>query len=270
MGAITGETNVGVLVIRSFVVAWHFLTAIPLTAHHDPTSRELARSMAWFPLVGLILGGLLAASALVFSTIFTDGVVNMLLIVVLAIVTRGLHLDGLADSLDGLAGGRTPAERLAIMRDARIGAMGAAGLILALGLRYAGLAALPQPDRLSWLISMPAVGRWAMVVGAMSAPNARTDGGLAQPFLQQLSSREVISATILLSGTVVLALGPLSALVACGLVALVTRAVTALAHRLLGGITGDVLGATNEIAEVVFLILAPAVAELGLLLHVSR
>ncbi len=257
--------------IRSFVIAWHFLTAIPLTAvHHDPTSHELAQSMAWFPLVGLILGGLLAGSALVFSTMFTDGVVNVLLIVVLAIATRGLHLDGLADSLDGLAGGRTPTERLAIMRDARIGAIGAAGLILALGLRYAGLAALPLADRLSWLISMPAIGRWAMVVGAMSAPNARADGGLAQPFLQQLSLRELISATVLLSGIVILALGPLSALVACGLVALVARAVTALACRLLGGITGDVLGATNEIAEIVFLILAPTVANLGLPFHLLR
>jgi adenosylcobinamide-GDP ribazoletransferase len=258
-------------VTRSFVIAWHFLTAIPLTAaHHDPASRELAQSMAWFPLVGLILGGLLAAAALVFSTIFSDGIVNVLLIVVLAIVTRGLHLDGLADSLDGLAGGRTPTDRLAIMHDGRIGAIGATGLILALGLRYAGLAALPLADRLSWLISMPAVGRWAMVVGAMSANNARTDGGLAQPFLEQLSLRELISATVLLSGTVILAIGPLSALVACGLVALVARAITALARRLLGGITGDVLGATNEIAEVVFLILAPAVVDLGLPFHFSR
>ncbi|MGH7229925.1 MAG: adenosylcobinamide-GDP ribazoletransferase [Nitrospiraceae bacterium] len=247
--------------LRSFVIAWHFLTIVPLIdSHHNPAPGELAQSMRWFPLVGVILGGLLAVTDFMFSRVFPDGVTNLLLIALLVVVTGGLHLDGLADSLDGLAGGRTPAERLAIMRDPCIGAIGATGLFLVLGLRYTGLLALPPSERVAWLVCMPVVGRWAMVVGAMSAPYARTEGGLAQPFLQQLSARAVIVSTLLAGGVLLWGIGPWKALSVCALFALVARAVTVLARRLLGGITGDTLGATNEIAEVCFLIIAPFLA----------
>jgi adenosylcobinamide-GDP ribazoletransferase len=111
---------------------------------------------------------------------------------------------------------------------------------------------------------MPAAGRWAMVIGSVAAPYARAEGGLAQPFLHQLSARDVIGATALLSGAFLWSLGPVGALVGCGLVALVARGVTTLACRLLGGITGDTLGATNEIAEIVFVMAAPALAGLGM------
>ena len=159
--------------VRPFFFAWHFLTAIPLSrSHHDPTPRELALSMRLYPLIGLMLGGLLATSDILFSGLFSRSVVDALLIVLLVAVTRGLHQDGLADSLDGLAGGRTAAERLEIMRDGRIGAIGATGLVLALGLRYAGLSAMPQVERVPLLLCMPAIGRWAIgsMVGISSPP----------------------------------------------------------------------------------------------------
>jgi adenosylcobinamide-GDP ribazoletransferase len=253
--------------IRSFVIAWHFLTAIPLSSlHHDPAPHELAQSMSWFPLIGLVLGGLLAAADLLSVPFFPYSIVNLLLIVLLVLLTRGLHIDGLADVVDGLAGGRTPAERLTIMRDAHIGAIGATGLMLGLGLRYAGLMAIPSSDRLAVLLSMPAAGRWAMVISAVAAPYARPEGGIAQPFLQQLSARHVIAATAVLAGIFIWSLGPVGALVGCGLVALIARGATWLACRLLGGITGDTLGATNEMTEIVFLIMAPILAGLGAVL----
>lgn len=244
--------------MRAFLLAWHFLTAIPLSRrHHDPEPGELARSMIWYPLVGLILGGLLAASDLVLSRILPLHVVDALLIVILVALTRGLHQDGLADTLDGMAGGRTPAERLAIMRDARIGAIGATGLFLALGLRYAALHALPA-ERLTLLLCMPAVGRWAMVIGSLSAPYARTEGGLAQAFLQHLSFPSVLTATVLMAGTLLWLLGPLSAVVVLCSGAVAARTLTGISVRLFGGITGDTLGATNEIAEIVLLLAGPA------------
>lgn len=124
--------------------AWHFLTAIPLSrVHHDPTAAELASSMAWYSTVGLLIGGLLVAVDQGLSLLFAPVVANALLIVLLVLVTRGLHQDGLADTLDGLAGGKTPEDRLRIMRDPRVGALGATGLFLSLLLRYAALMALP-------------------------------------------------------------------------------------------------------------------------------
>lgn len=249
---------------RHFVMAWQFLTIIPLrSTHHDPTPSDLARSMGWFPIVGLILGTLLAVSDLLLTAAFSPGVVNVLVIVILVLLTGGLHLDGLADSVDGLAGGRTIADRLRIMRDAHIGAVGATGLMLALALRYAALLALPQSHRFALLLCMPAVGRWAMVMGGIGAPYARREGGLAQPFLQQLSGREVLGATTVLGIAYVLSVGVVGALIGCVAIAVVVRGITALAQKLLGGITGDTLGATNEVAEIVFLLLAPTVAGLS-------
>ena len=147
-----------------FILAWHFLTAIPISrSHHEPSSTELATSMAWYSTVGLLIGGLLAAADQGLRLFLTAEVVNVLLIILLVLLTRGLHQDGLADTLDGLAGGRTAADRLRIMRDPSVGALGATGLFLSLLLRYAGLLALPQPVRLPVLLCMPALGRWACV-----------------------------------------------------------------------------------------------------------
>ena len=254
---------------RHFVMAWHFLTVIPLrSTHHDPTPSDLARSMGWFPIVGLILGTLLAVSDLFLMAVFPPGVVNVLVIVILVLLTGGLHLDGLADSVDGLAGGRTIADRLRIMRDAHIGAVGATGLMLALALRYAALMALPQSHRFALLLCMPAVGRWAMVMGGIGAPYARREGGLAQPFLQQLSGREVLGATAVLGIAYVLSVGLVGALIGCVAIAVIVRGITALAQKLLGGMTGDTLGATNEVAEIVFLLITPPVIGLSPLFNV--
>lgn len=249
--------------IRPFVFAWHFLTAIPLSrAHHEPTAQELGRSMGWFPFIGLMLGALLATGDLLLSRLFSRGVVDALLIVLLVFLTRGMHQDGLADSVDGLAGGRTSAERLAIMRDGRIGALGATGLILDLGLRYAELEALLQPERVPLLICMPAVGRWAMVVATVATPYARVEGGLAAPFSQSLTRHQVVWATLWVAAGLCWFVGPIGAVIGLGSLALVARGISALAHRYLGGITGDILGATNEVAELLFLLAGPMLLSL--------
>jgi adenosylcobinamide-GDP ribazoletransferase len=246
-------------VVRSFLIAWHFLMGVRLRAEScTPGARELASSMAWFPLVGLVLGGVLALADVALSGILARGVVDMLLIVLLVVLTGGLHQDGLADCLDGLAGGRTPEERLRIMRDPRVGAIGATGLVLSLGLRYAALSALPAHDRLPLLICMPAVGRWAMVVAAGSAPYGRREGGLGRPFLENLSAWEVGLATLVVFASGAWFLGPIPAsivLVGGGSLAV---GWAAFGRRYFGGMTGDTLGALNEIAEVAVLLAGPA------------
>lgn len=246
-------------VARPFVFAWHFLTAIPLSrAHHEPTAAELAASMAWYPVVGILIGGGLVLADRLLTSLFTAEVVNVLLIVLLVLLTRGLHQDGLADTLDGLAGGRTPAERLPIMRDPRIGAVGATGLFLSLILRYAGLMALPHPLRLPALLCMPAVGRWAMVTVAWASPYARTEGGLAAPFLTHLSWPHVAVSTTVLSIALSLVFGVQGALVILVVGSVCLIAVWAGCRTWFGGITGDTLGATNEVIEILFLLLAPS------------
>ncbi|MDH4082350.1 MAG: adenosylcobinamide-GDP ribazoletransferase [Nitrospira sp.] len=247
-------------VARPFIFAWHFLTTIPLSrTHHEPTAPELAASMAWYSTVGLMLGGIFALSDMLLTHVFAQEVVNILVIVLLVSLTRGLHQDGLADTLDGLAGGRTPADRLSIMRDPRIGAMGATGLFLSLILRYAGLMALPQSLRVPALVCMPALGRCAMVVLAWLIPYARAEGGLASPFLTHLSIFHVMGSTLVLTVALMIGLGVTATIVTLIGSGMVLIAIQAVCRASFGGITGDTLGATNEIVEILFLLFIPLV-----------
>ena len=244
--------------VRPFLFAWHFLTAIPLSRHHhEPTAMELASSMAWYSTVGLLIGGTLALADTVLTKLFALEVVNVLLIVLLIAFTRGLHQDGLADTLDGIAGGRTPADRLSIMRDPRIGAIGATGLFLSLILRYAALMALPHSLRVPAIVCMPALGRWAMVTLAWLSPYARTEGGLAAPFLVHLSLLHVLGSTFVLASALVLMLGVSGAVAILVGGSAVVVAVQVGCRTLFGGITGDTLGATNELVEILFLLVVP-------------
>jgi len=247
-------------VLRTFLFAWQFLTAIPLSrSTHDAKPEELAASMSWYPFVGCLLGALLVTADLLLAQVFSTQVTSVLLMLLLISITRGLHQDGLADMVDGLAGGRTAQARLAIMRDGRVGAIGATGLFLALGLRYAGLNALPAGEHIALLIGMPTVGRWAMVVGAFHVTYARTEGGLAQPFLAHLSWRHLCVATVTAGFVLTLLLGPWPAL-CCLLIGMaLVRLSTAWFHCMFGGVTGDLLGATNEVAEVLFILIVPVV-----------
>lgn len=246
-------------VVSPFILAWHFLTAIPINRHHHvPTGHELAASMAWYSTVGLLIGGLLAVADYGLRSWVTAEVGNALLIVLLVLLTRGLHQDGLADTVDGLAGGRTIEDRLRIMRDPRVGAFGATALFLSLLLRYAGLLALPAVLRLPVLLCMPAIGRWAMVSLAWASPSARRDGGLAASFLAHLSWQQVMLSSLVVIVALTMALGGPAAVAAIGMGVVLLIVIRQRCLTLLGGVTGDVLGATNEVIEILFLLLIPA------------
>lgn len=184
-------------------------------------------------------------------------VVAALLILLLVVMTRGLHQDGLADTLDGLAGGRMPTDRLTIMRDPRIGAIGATGLFVSLILRYSALVSLPEPLKFPALLCMPAIGRWAMVVGAYGASYARAEGGLAAPFLAHLSARHVLGATVVVVSLMAWSLGFAAALIVLLIGGILSRLITMCCRYYFAGITGDTLGATNEVIEISFLLFMP-------------
>jgi adenosylcobinamide-GDP ribazoletransferase len=214
--------------------------------------------MAWYSTVGLLIGGLVTVADLGLRLWVTAEVGNALLIVLVVLLTRGLHQDGLADTVDGLAGGRTAEDRLRIMRDPRVGAFGATALFLSLLLRYAGLLALPSTLRLPVLLCMPAIGRWAMVSLAWASPSARSDGGLAASFLTHLSWQQVLLSSLVLVVALTVALGGSVAVATMGMGILLLVLIRQRCLTLLGGVTGDVLGATNEVIEILFLLLIPA------------
>ena len=243
----------------SFSLAWNFLTIIPLPlsfqSHVQP--QMLAASFGWYPFVGFLLGTILLISDRLLLAVFTEPVVNMLLITVLIVLTGALHQDGLADTIDGLAGGKDPEHRLTILRDSQIGAIGATGIILALGLRYAGLTSLPPGGRESLLLCMPALGRWAMVVGSWKVSYPRPEGGVASAFIEHVSWQDVFLATMIMGLGLIWVLHPLKAIILLLCVVIGIRLLVWGASRLFGGVTGDILGTMNEVTEIVFLISAP-------------
>ncbi len=241
-----------------FVTAWRFLTIVPLPGGMVASLPPgvLAASFRWFPVVGFVLGAGLVVMDRMVEDWLDIGVRNMVLLVFLVWVTGGLHQDGLSDTVDALGGGRDSEHRLAILRDSRIGALGATGLILALGLRFAGLAALPNEIREAVLLSMPALGRWSMVLGSWRMVYPRAEG-LAASFLRNMTFRDLLAASGFVAVGFISLFGWLAA--AGVLVAMysLVRLLVMKFSKLFGGITGDLLGTINECVEILFLLAAP-------------
>lgn len=246
--------------IRSCLLAWHFLTIMPLSksSHVQPAPRELASSMQWYPAAGLVIGGILVAADTIFGMVLTPDVTALLVLCVLVVLTGGLHQDGLADTIDGLGKRGSPAERLAVMKDGSIGALGATGLVLVLGLRFTGILHLPSPERMGLLLCMPVIGRWAMVVSTYGSSYARAEGGLASDFLNGIRLRDVLWATVWAGVFVGATLGWQVGGLLLGFSVVAARVMVFLCSRIFGGITGDVLGAINEVTEILFLLAVPS------------
>ncbi|HWN16360.1 MAG TPA: adenosylcobinamide-GDP ribazoletransferase, partial [Candidatus Dormibacteraeota bacterium] len=160
----------------SLILAVRFLTVVPVPGREGQGVSALGRAAWWFPVVGFLLGVGLAGTLAVLQALFPPLLASALLVTAWKAVTGGIHLDGLADVLDGLAG-RDQAQRLAIMRDSRVGVFGAAGLILFLFLVVTAVADLPDPVRGRLLILAPVVGRAApLLVGVWLRPATPGEG----------------------------------------------------------------------------------------------
>jgi len=244
--------------MRDFFLASSFLTILPvgksLSLENMGEDKGLSRSMAFFPLVGLVIGLLLALGNYLLSFLFPTPLVLWLTIGFLALLTGGLHLDGFADTMDGLGSRGTREKMLEVMRDSRIGAFGVIGLILLIGAKYLALTNIPDISLPYALILMAVTGRNAMVLVCYRSPYARSGGGLARPFTENLGSREMLlsSATAFAVALLFPGFKGLAAFLGVGLFSLGYRFYFI---RRLGGVTGDILGAANELAELLCLLL---------------
>ena len=245
----------------SLISALRFLTVVPVPGRESEGPSALGRAAWWFPVVGLMLGSALALAALAADALFPPLVAAALLVAAWKVATGGIHLDGLADSLDGLAG-RDAARRLAIMRDSRIGVFGAAGLILLLLLAVTALAGLSTSLRFRVLVLAPVIGRVTpLLAGAWLAP-ATPGQGLGAAFAAGLSrwaGPVHVAAGCALAAWLLGIWGVAVAAAAWG----VTLLAAAFVARRLGGVTGDVLGAVVEVAELGALLGAAAAAHRG-------
>ena len=237
----------------TFPLALTFLTVLPWPRLGEVGPGDLARSLFWFPWVGLILGLGFWGALLGFQSFFPPAAAAALLLTLTVAATRGLHLDGLADTVDGLVGGKNPQERLAIMKDSSLGAFGAVSLFLALLLKFTFFMAWDEIGLGPGLILYPVLSRWGMVFLAYLSPYARAEGGLGQAMTTGVSGRVLLGATI---SALVLAFltARISGLILLALAGLVVWLLSLYFQKILGGVTGDVLGAVNEVLEILALL----------------
>jgi len=240
--------------MKNFLRALSFLTILPVGQNQLSGEKELARSMAFFPLVGLVIGLILSAGYYLFSLFLPRSITLWSMVGLLALLTRGLHLDGLADTLDGLASGGPKERILEVMRDSRIGAFGVIGLILLIGGKYLALDELSNVSIPFSLILMAVMGRNSMVLVCYQSPYARPGGGLAKPFTENLGYRETAISLATAFGIALLTVGVKGILVFSG-IALFSGGYRYLFIKKLGGVTGDILGGANELSELLCLIL---------------
>lgn len=244
---------------REVRLAVSFLTRLPVGSPAEVSARQLGRSMAWFPLVGLLLGSLLLAGDWMLARLLPPLVGNALLLSLLVLATGALHLDGWADLCDGVGGGRDRAAMLHIMKDSRIGVFGAAGLVLLLLVKYTALVSLPVALRPAGLLLAPVAGRWAAVLLTVTLPYLRGPEGTAAAFAGHAGRRELLFASlILLAVAAALLRGP--GVLLAGLLGLAALAFAGWARQRLGGVTGDVLGAAVELLELLTLLLVTGLA----------
>ena len=244
--------------LRLLVCAVQFLTRLPTPRLRGFEPDWTVRAARYYPLVGQLVGLICAGVLLAASRVLGGPLPAILAIAAGALVTGGFHEDGLADTLDGLAGGGTREARLAIMKDSRIGTYGALALGLVTALRIAALASLPPWRAAAALLFAHGVARAAAVVVMAASPYAG-DPAAAKfpPPMRGVTAKEAAAACLLAAWAAVL-LGWQGALAGLALAALSTALAARQASRLIGGHTGDVLGAVEQLAEASLLLGAAA------------
>jgi adenosylcobinamide-GDP ribazoletransferase len=241
--------------IRTFINALQFLTIVTVNKEHRVEEEDLAKAMVYFPVVGFLIGFVLVNADKIFTLIaLPHTITNLLLIALAVLITRALHIDGLADTFDGLMGGRSAGARLAIMKDSRLGTAGAVAIFFVLFMKYLCLNSLFNSEKVAALLVAPMLARWSQTIMVFKTQYGREDG-MGRAFVGHLRSSGMTAVTLIAAGltafvivrgearTVVLFLS-----LVCG-----TALFTALGRRYLinklGGITGDAIGAMSELNE---------------------
>jgi Cobalamin-5-phosphate synthase len=236
-----------------FLRALGFLTILPCP-RLESTPEDLGRSSGWFPLAGALLGALLAAAhaGLALSRV-PPRRPRPSTVVLWAFLTRGLHLDGLADTFDGIGGGYSRESRLAIMKDSRLGTFGGIAVASALLLKATLLAGTERTAALQALFLAPVLGRWAILFAMRLFPSARP-GGMGDLFRKGCTNRCLFNGTaaaLFLSA----AAGGLTGILLLPLVPLFALFISRWLSSLLGGLTGDSYGTVCELSELLSLFL---------------
>lgn len=235
---------------NSFLVAMQFMTRLPVSRVVQYSPDALAQSVVFFPAIGLLVGAGGAGLYLLLSPHVSRDIVVVLVLVYLVAVTGGLHEDALGDAADGFGGGREKDRVLAIMRDSRIGSFGAIAITLGLLARFVFLTNVAPGKFVGVFIAGQVLGRWTALPLAFFLPPARDhEPGQGKLIARRITPMWFVAGTLLALVIVALALRT-EALWAALVAAMIAGISGWYYRRRIGGITGDCLGATNQLAEI--------------------
>jgi len=237
--------------VKRFLLMFQFLTTIPLPLNLDAEDKDLGEGLIYAVPVGLVIGLILAAFNYLFALIFAPLICAVLLNVVYIITTGGLHLDGFADTIDGIFSYRTRERMLEIMKDSRLGSNAVIALICILLLNTA-LYYETTNIKTSMLILMPVIGRMGIIIGAGISQYARSNGGMGKAFTEYCGSKQII-ISLIMCGTIFLAFGNYLSIAAGAISCVFSICAAKYISKKLGGITGDVLGALCEATQTFFM-----------------
>jgi adenosylcobinamide-GDP ribazoletransferase len=254
--------------MRKILLAFQFLTIIPVKEMKDVSEKEIGGASVFFPLIGFIQGALFVVSAVLFLKIFPPELANGLLILVIAATSGGLHLDGLADTFDAIALRGDREKKLLVMKDSTIGPVGVIAIVLALLLKFLALNSLFSYSLFTFYYSlflMPVFSRWVMVTAIFHGKSARQDG-IGKIFIENTKLKELVIATLLAIGCWLLVVSFLLSslftihyslfLVSIPVLYIFSLISVWFCNKKFGGMTGDTFGAVSEISEILFLIMA--------------
>ncbi len=251
--------------MKRILLAFQFLTIIPFSNTGEVPEKEMGSATAFFPLVGLAEGGVVATMAMLLIRILPSEVVNALAVLLLIIINGGLHLDGLADTFDAIASRGDKEKKLVVMKDSSTGPIGVIAIVMALLINYVLLNAVffraSAPLYYEILLIMPITTRLAMVSAIYYSRSARNDG-LGRIFIEYTGAREFIIATVMSFVSIFLISILFSNinlfLFFCILIFPVLYAGSVMIVWFLGrhfnGLTGDSFGAVNEVQRLIFLV----------------
>ncbi|KKC30590.1 adenosylcobinamide-GDP ribazoletransferase [Caldanaerobacter subterraneus KAk] len=237
--------------LKALILSIQFMTGIPIPINIDVKEDKIYKIASYFPVVGLLIGGILYGLYFLLRNLFSREIVMTFLVAFSYILTRGMHIDGLADTFDGLFSNKEREKILEIMKDSRLGTNGVLALVFVVILKILFLSDIRQSLLFSALLVSPVIARLSVVFSIAISKSARGGKGLGGLLLERAGLREFVIALLIstIAGYFVMPLKDLALLYVISLS--FTYLISKYISKKIGGMTGDTLGAVNEFVELI-------------------
>jgi adenosylcobinamide-GDP ribazoletransferase len=239
--------------MKNFILILQFMTRIPININLEVKREDFGKSVVYFPLVGFIVGLFDLLVFYISSRLFPPMISSVFVVLSHIVITGGLHLDGLGDTVDGIYSGRDKERILEIMKDSRTGTFGVLALIIILLFRFAILVSLRGESLYRAVVIAPIIARTLMSLLMYKRPYAREKQGLGDLFIGQIT-RKTLIITLILGTIFTIIMGSYRGIIAMVVAVIFVLGFRSYVEKRIGGITGDILGASVEISEIIVLL----------------